>query len=48
MKVLMVFVLGCFLSVASPRARAQLSKPAVLILLCAVVALSFLSLRVSG
>jgi hypothetical protein len=48
MKVLIVFLLGAFVSAASPSARRWLSKPWVLLIVCMLVAASFLSLRVVG
>ena len=48
MKVLILFVLAMFGSSALPRVRRQLTKPWVFISICVIVALSFLSLKVSG
>lgn len=48
MKVLIVFVIGMFVSPTMPRVRSRLSKPWFFILVCLLVAGSFISLRVSG
>ncbi len=48
MKVLILFVLAMLGSSALPRVRWQLEKPWVFVLICVIVALSFLSLKVSG
>ena len=48
MKVLVLFLIGAFVSAALPRVRNLLTKRWIFIPLCVLVAASYLSLKVSA